>query len=165
MLAALWTPAYVGIGSNLGDPERQVRAAIAALGTMGGVRLIARSSLYRTRAWGRTDQPDFVNAAVGLLSRIGSAELLDRLFALERDAGRPATREKWSPRTLDLDLLVFGSERNQSPERQIPHPGIAERAFVLAPLRDIAPALKVPGAGRVEVLAACICLDGTEVLA
>jgi 2-amino-4-hydroxy-6-hydroxymethyldihydropteridine diphosphokinase len=127
--------------------------------------VIARSHLYRTRAWGRTDQPDFINAAVGALSRIGSAELLEQLFALERAAGRPDSREKWSARTLDLDLLVFGSERSDSPERRLPHPGIAERAFVLAPLQDIAPNLRIPGVGRVSELGAKIDQSGIQVLA
>jgi len=157
-------PAYIGIGSNLDDPARQVRAAIEALAHIEGVRVIARSKLYRTRAWGRTDQPDFVNAAVGTLSQLGSAQLLAQLLALERAAGRPREHEKWSPRVLDLDLLVFGSEQYASADRTIPHPGIAERAFVLAPLRDIAPTLCVPGAGRVSMLAARIDLTPAQVL-
>lgn len=164
MLAPHWTPAYIGIGSNLGDPAAEVRAAFGSIAGIEGIRLIAQSRLYRTRAWGKADQPDFVNAAAGVLSQLPSAQLLERLLALEAAAGRPVQREKWGPRILDLDLLVFGSERAQSVERQVPHPGIAERAFVLVPLREIAPTLEVPGAGRVEVLAARIPADGLAVL-
>jgi len=164
MSSTLWHPAYIGVGSNLEDPAAQVRRAIERIGVIGGTQLLAQSRLYRSRAWGRTDQPDFINAVAGVLTQLSSSALLTILQGLESDAGRPALREKWSPRILDLDLLVFGSERSVAADRQLPHPGIAERNFVLFPLRDFAPDLDVPGVGRVSRLAAKVSSVGIEVL-
>lgn len=147
----LWVPAYVGVGSNLGDSAARVRAAFAALGGIAGTRLVSTSRLYRTRPFGPVEQGDFINAVAGLLTRLEAPALLDELRAIEKAAGR--VREvRWGPRTLDLDLLVHGDQRINTPDLTVPHPGIAERVFVLAPLHDVAPTLDVPGVGRVEVL-------------
>jgi len=146
-----WIPAYVGIGSNLGDSRARVEAAFDALGAVGGTRLIARSKLYRTRPFGPVQQDDFVNAAAGLLTTLPARELLAALRAIEAAQGR-VRAERWGPRTLDLDLLVYGDRRIAEPDLVVPHPGIAERGFVLAPLNDMAPSLDVPGVGRVEEL-------------
>lgn len=146
-----WVPAYVGVGSNLGDPAARVRAAIAELGTLPDTRLIDSSRLYRTAPFGPVPQGDFINAVAGLLTQLSPVELLAKLRELEHAAGR-VREQRWGPRTLDLDLLVFGDVRLDTPELTVPHPGIAERGFVLAPLHDVAPTLEVPGAGRVEVL-------------
>lgn len=157
--SGVWVPAYVGVGSNMGDPKARVRDAFAALAGLPRTRLIARSRLYRTRPFGPVPQGDFINAVAGLLTQLDAVALLEGLRGIERDAGR-VRNERWGPRTLDLDLLVFGSRQLQTPELTVPHPGIAERGFVLAPLHDVAPTLDVPGAGRVEVLLRRLADDG-----
>lgn len=161
---ARWLPAYVGIGSNLSDPERQVRAALAALGALPGSRLVARSPLYRTKPFGEVVQPAFVNAVAGLLTQRTPEELLADLRALERKLGREPPRERWGPRLIDLDLLVVGREVRATAELTLPHPGIAERDFVLYPLADIAPDLEVPGLARVSQLRGRVTDRGIESL-
>jgi len=148
----LWTPAYVAIGSNLDDPETQVEAAFQALAGLEPVRLIARSRLYRSAPLGPQDQPDFINAAAGLLTQLSARELLVQLKQLEITLGRVETR-RWGPRRIDFDLHVFGAERIAEPDLTVPHPGVSVRNFVLYPLADFAPDLLVPGHGRVEELA------------
>ena len=148
---ASWVPAYVGIGSNLGDSLARVRAAFDALSQLPGCRLEARSRLYRTRPFGPVAQDDFINAVAGMLTTLSASALLAGIRGIEAAAGR-VRAERWGPRTLDLDLLVFGNERIDTSELVVPHPGIAERGFVLAPLADIAPTLNVPGVGQVEAL-------------
>ncbi|MET0280169.1 MAG: 2-amino-4-hydroxy-6-hydroxymethyldihydropteridine diphosphokinase [Steroidobacteraceae bacterium] len=147
----LWVPAYIGVGSNLGDSPGRVRAAFQALAGLPQTQLVARSRLYRTRPFGPVEQGDFINAVAGLLTRLPAAALLDAIRGLEAAAGRVRS-ERWGPRTLDLDLLVYGAELIDTPDLTVPHPGIAQRGFVLAPLADVAPTLDVPGAGRVELL-------------
>jgi 2-amino-4-hydroxy-6-hydroxymethyldihydropteridine diphosphokinase len=161
---ARWLPAYVGIGSNLSDPERQVRAALAALGALPGSRLVARSPLYRTKPFGDVVQPAFVNAVAGLLTQRTPEELLADLRALECKLGREPPRERWGPRLIDLDLLVVGREVRATAELTLPHPGIAERDFVLYPLADIAPDLEVPGLARVSQLRGRVTDRGIESL-
>jgi 2-amino-4-hydroxy-6-hydroxymethyldihydropteridine diphosphokinase len=146
-----WQPAYIGIGSNMGDPAGEVRAAIQSLGRVDRTRLVSASRLYRTRPFGPVAQGDFVNAVAGVLTQLTSLEMLAALRALESARGRKR-EERWGPRILDLDLLVFGGQRIDTPELVVPHPGISERGFVLAPLADVAPDLDVPGAGRVATL-------------
>lgn len=146
--------ACVGLGSNLGDPERRVRSAIDALGSLPGIRLAKRSRLFRTPPWGRTDQPDFVNAAVELCTKLAPRALLDALLALERAAGRVRGGARWGPRVLDLDLLLYGEQSIDEDGLVIPHPRLAERAFVLLPLADLDPDRIVPGRGRVRDLLA-----------
>ncbi len=147
----LWVPAYIGVGSNLGDSVARVRAAFESLAKLAGCRLVARSRLYRTRPFGPVQQGDFINAVAGVLTTLKAEELLAGIRGVETAAGR-VRAERWGPRTLDLDLLVFGNQRIDSPELSVPHPGIAERGFVLAPLADVAPTLQVPGVGRAEEL-------------
>lgn len=147
-----WLPAYVGIGSNLSDPASQVRRALEALDGLSRTRLMLRSPLYHTPPFGDVVQPAFVNAAAGLLTQLSPEELLESLRQLERELGREPPRERWGPRVIDLDLLVLGAERRDSETLKLPHPGIAERDFVLYPLADIAPELEVPGVGRVRQL-------------
>jgi 2-amino-4-hydroxy-6-hydroxymethyldihydropteridine diphosphokinase len=161
----LWVPAYLGVGSNLGDSRARVLAAFDALATLPRTRLLARSRLYRTRPFGPVQQGDFINAAAGVLTQLSAPELLAAIRGIEVAAGRERT-ERWGPRTLDLDLLVFGAERIATAELTVPHPGIAQRGFVLAPLADIAPTLDVPGAGRVEVLLSALADNGiAEIIA
>lgn len=147
----VWMPAYIGIGSNLDDPQQQVRGAFQAVASLPDTLLIARSRLYRTRPFGPVQQGDFINAVAGLLTQLSPERLLAGLRALEAAQGRRRA-ERWGPRTLDLDLLVFGDQSIKTDALEVPHPGIAERGFVLAPLADIAPTLFVPGVGRVAEL-------------
>ena len=160
----IWHPAYVGIGSNLEDPKSQVLRAFEELRALPGTRAIRLSPLYRSAPLGPVSQPDFVNAVAGLLTRLDSRALLGKLRALEAAFGRPAERERWGPRVLDLDLLVYGRERRQDPDLTLPHPGIVERNFVLYPLADIAPDLDVPGLARVAELKERLAPEGLTAL-
>jgi 2-amino-4-hydroxy-6-hydroxymethyldihydropteridine diphosphokinase len=158
-----WVPAYVGLGSNLADPPRQLRLALEALGRLPRTRLVAVSDFFRNPPMGVLDQPDFVNAAAAVLTRLSARDLLAALKEIERAQGRergPGSR--WGPRELDLDLLVYGSTRLDEVGLVIPHPGIAERNFVLFPLLEIAPGLTIPGVGRVAELAARLDCSGLE---
>ncbi|WP_133479068.1 2-amino-4-hydroxy-6-hydroxymethyldihydropteridine diphosphokinase [Cognatilysobacter segetis] len=146
--------AYVGLGANIGDAAAAVEQAIGCLARHENIRLVARSSLYRTPAWGDTDQPDFVNAVARIETSLGAAPLLDVLLRIERDAGRDRARSRrWGPRELDLDLLLYGQARIDTAGLHVPHPHLHERAFVLVPLAEIAPSLDIPGHGRVDALA------------
>lgn len=134
--------AYVGIGANLGDPVAAVRAAIARLGSVAGTRVLMASSLYRT-APHEAQGPDFINAVVQLQTRLDARRLLAELQAIEAGAGRERPYRN-APRTLDLDLLLYGSERIVAEGLTVPHPRMGERAFVLVPLAEIAPTLVSP---------------------
>ena len=142
------TVAYVGLGSNLGDREATIRAAVAAL---PGV--LAVSELRETAPVGFTEQPAFLNGAVALETDLSARELLERLVAVERELGRER-RERWGPRTIDLDLLLFGAETVDEPGLTVPHPRLHERRFALEPLAELDPELVVPGRGRVRDLLA-----------
>jgi 2-amino-4-hydroxy-6-hydroxymethyldihydropteridine diphosphokinase len=157
-----WIPAYVALGSNLDDPQRQVERAFDALASLLLSRLVLRSACYRSRPFGPVVQPDFVNAVAGLLTQLDVATLLQELKSLESTLGRAAPVVRWGPRRIDLDLLVHGATRRQEPQLHVPHPGIAERAFVLAPLCDVSPDLLVPGVGRVRDLLARLDAGGLE---
>jgi 2-amino-4-hydroxy-6-hydroxymethyldihydropteridine diphosphokinase len=156
----LWQPAYVGLGSNLDEPVVQVRRAFAALATIPDTRLVRESSLYRSRPMGPVQQPDFINAAAGLLTRLEVGEFFSRLRGLERQLGRTPPRERWGPRRIDLDLLLFAQLRLDQPELQLPHRGIVERNFVLYPLAEVAPELPVPGCGPIAELLARVNPEG-----
>lgn len=157
-----WLPAYVGVGSNLADPRAQVMRALEALGRLAECRLVVSSPLYRTQPLGEVVQPAFVNAVAGLLTQLAPEELLAALRGLERELGREAPRERWGPRLIDLDLLVVGRESRTTASLTLPHPGIAERDFVLYPLADIAPDLDIPGLGRVAALQNLVANRGIE---
>lgn len=162
--------AYIAIGANLGDPVATVHAAIAALRDIPGARLLAASPLYRTAPVGLRAQPDFINAVVAMAvdaAVLPAPTFIARLFAIEAAFGRTRSPDgtRNAPRTLDLDLLLFGVERHATPELTLPHPRMAERAFVLAPLADIAPDLLVPGRGRVADLLAAVADQRIERLA
>jgi 2-amino-4-hydroxy-6-hydroxymethyldihydropteridine diphosphokinase len=154
--ATRWFPAYVALGSNLDDPPAQVARAFSALEGLRGSRMVARSSLYRSRPFGPVAQPDFVNAVAGLLTTLDAATMLAELKALEQHLGRERPVVRWGPRRIDLDLLVHGTTRIDEAQIKVPHPGIAERAFVLAPLAEVSPDLEIPGVGRARTLAARI---------
>lgn len=161
----LWRPAYVGVGSNLGDSRALVRAAIDRLAGLPSTRNLLRAPHYRTAPFGPVAQPDFVNSAAGFLTSLDALTLLGELRAIELDLGREPGRVRWGPRLIDLDLLVLGRERSVDERLALPHPGIAERAFVLYPLAEIAPALDVPGVGSVSALLAKLPGGGVERLA
>lgn len=144
-----WYPAYIGIGSNLQGPARQVEAAANLLGEQDGIRVEATSSLYRSTAFGGIEQPDFVNAVAAVLTTLAPVDLLARLKAIENRQGRDGDEVRWGPRVIDLDLLVYSGQTIDEPALAVPHPGIGERNFVLLPLGEIAPDLVVPGLGRV----------------
>ena len=131
------TRVYIGIGSNLDDPEQQVRNAIEQLRALGDV--IAVSSLYRTAPWGKTDQPEFVNAALALDTKLGPRPLLHALKWLESSLGRHEESERWGPRRIDFDILAYGEQHIDDDDLVIPHPHLRERAFALVPLAEIAP--------------------------
>jgi 2-amino-4-hydroxy-6-hydroxymethyldihydropteridine diphosphokinase len=155
-----WQPAYIGLGSNLGDPRAQVLAAQERLASLPRTLLVLRSPLYGSRPLGPGVQGDYVNAAAGVLTQLDPQALLAELRSIELAFGRPPVHEKWGPRVLDLDLLVVGRERRSEPELTLPHPGIVERNFVLYPLSDIAPDLDVPGLGRVAELKGRVSASG-----
>jgi len=146
---------FVALGANLGDPVVTVKEAIARLHQLPQTRLVAASSLYRTAPVGLLHQPDFINAVVEVFTVLPAPTFLDQLFAIEARFGRHRS-EKNAPRTLDLDLLLYGAVTCNDPRLTLPHPRLHERAFVLAPLAEIAPELMIPGHGGVmELLAGC----------
>ena len=158
-----WRPAYVAVGSNLNQPLRQVGDAFERLAALPHTHLEVRSRIYLTRPMGPQDQPDFVNAAAGLLTRLGARELLDAMLAIERAMGR-RRQERWGPRIIDLDLVWFHGDVIDEPGLTLPHPGVSERNFVLYPLSDIAPRLMLPGHGRVVDLKSRVGGSGISVL-
>jgi 2-amino-4-hydroxy-6-hydroxymethyldihydropteridine diphosphokinase len=142
------TRAYVGLGANLGDREATIRAALEAL---PGV--VAVSSLRETDPVGVTDQPQYLNGVAALETGLSPRELLDALLAVERELGRER-RERWGPRTIDLDLLLYGEETIDEPGLTVPHPRLHERRFALEPLSELAPDALIPGRGRVAAVLA-----------
>jgi 2-amino-4-hydroxy-6-hydroxymethyldihydropteridine diphosphokinase len=142
------TRAYVGLGANLGDREAAIENALALL---PGV--VAVSELRETEPVGVVDQPPFLNGVAALETSLSPRELLDTLLAVERALGRER-RERWGPRTIDLDLLLFGAEAVDEPGLTVPHPRLHERRFALEPLAELDPDLLIPGRGRVSQLLA-----------
>jgi 2-amino-4-hydroxy-6-hydroxymethyldihydropteridine diphosphokinase len=155
------TLAYVALGSNLGDPRQQVLDAVAALAGLPETRLLRRSALYRTPPWGVLQQPSFINAAVEIDTGLSPSALLQALLAIEQRAGR-VRAERNGPRILDLDVLHVDGVQLDSPELTLPHPRMADRAFVLLPLNDVAPGLTLPGLGTVAELLVRIDPAGCE---
>ena len=144
------TPAYVGLGANLGDRERAIRRAAELI---GAARL---SRIRETEPWGFADQPPFLNAVAQLETDLAPRELLDLLLAVERELGRTRIGPRYGPRTIDLDLLLYGDEVVDEPGLRVPHPRLHERRFVLEPLAELDPALEVPGRGPVAALLAAL---------
>lgn len=158
--------AAVGLGGNVGNSVRVLQQAFDALASLPDTRLLATSALYRTPAWGLEDQADFINAAAALETSLDAGTLLEQLFAIERRFGRVRAADgsdRWGPRTLDLDILLFGDAVVDMPGLRVPHPRLHERAFALVPLLDVLPDAVIPGVGSArEALAA---LDATGVAA
>jgi len=143
--------AFIGLGSNLENPESQLKRAIQALDGLPGSGVQAVSSLYRSAPMGPRDQPDYVNAVVQLTTGLSPEDLLDQLQRVEQGHGRTRGRH-WGPRTLDLDILLYADDVIATDRLQIPHPGLALRNFVLYPLAEIDECITVPGLGSVKSL-------------
>jgi 2-amino-4-hydroxy-6-hydroxymethyldihydropteridine diphosphokinase len=154
------TRAYVALGANLGDASDTLRAAIEALRDLPNSQLISASSLYRTAPVGLHHQPDFINAVVSIETQLAPHRLLHELFAIEARFGRRRTIRN-APRTLDLDLLLHGDTVSSDPQLTLPHPRMHLRAFVLAPLAEVAPNISLPGFADINtLLRAC---DGQQI--
>lgn len=146
---------YLALGSNLADPLHQVQAALDALATLPETTLLTTSSFYRTPPYGPPDQPDYLNAAVALETALAPDALLDLTQRIELEQGRVRKDERWGPRTLDLDIMLFGDRTLNTPRLTVPHYDMHNRAFMLVPLLEIAPELVFPNGQRVaECLAA-----------
>jgi 2-amino-4-hydroxy-6-hydroxymethyldihydropteridine diphosphokinase len=147
--------AYIGLGSNLDDPQSQLMRAFEELNQIPQTRCLKRSRLYISKPIGPQDQPDYLNAVAGLLTRLDAHSLLEQLQRIERNHGR-VRAGRWGPRTLDLDLLLYGDKAIETPDLRVPHPLMHQRLFVLLPLQDIAPDRSIPGRGSLsELIAVC----------
>lgn len=151
--------AFIGLGGNQGDVPAAFAAAVAALAALPQTRVVRVSSNYLTPAWGNTEQPDFINAAAHVQTGLAAGALLDALLDIERQQGRVRNGERWGPRSLDLDLLLYGDQCSEQPGLRLPHPELHRRAFVLVPLAQIAPDIIVPGRGTVRDLLAGVDTD------
>ncbi len=140
--------AYIALGANMDDPEQQIRSALRELGRLPASRLLAHSSLYRSQAEGYSQQPDFLNAVAQIETGLEPEELLEALLAIEQVHGRRRTFRN-APRTLDLDILLYGQRQVSQAGLHIPHPRMHLRGFVLAPLAELAADLEIPGHGRI----------------
>jgi 2-amino-4-hydroxy-6-hydroxymethyldihydropteridine diphosphokinase len=147
---------YIGLGSNLGDREGTIRRALELLAAGGDIEVEAVSSLRETDPVGYTEQPRFLNGAAALRTDLAPRALLERMQEIEHELGRDRSGPRFGPRTIDLDLLLYGGERIDEPGLQVPHPGLTERRFVLEPLAELDPALEVPGSGPVQALRAAL---------
>ena len=149
------TRSFVGLGANLEDPRAQIARALELLAAENGIELVAVSSLRETDPVGFEDQPRFLNGAAELRTSLSARELLERLLAIERHLGRVRGEgPRYGPRTIDLDLLLYGDEQVDERGLQIPHPRLHERRFALEPLAELDPALELPGRGPVQALLA-----------
>ncbi|NQZ54570.1 MAG: 2-amino-4-hydroxy-6-hydroxymethyldihydropteridine diphosphokinase [Piscirickettsiaceae bacterium] len=152
---------YIGLGSNLADPQAQVNLAIDALRLLPTTSVVQQSSLYMSPPMGPPDQPDYINAVVEIETKLTAHTLLDQLQSIEQQQGRVRKRH-WGERTIDLDLLLYGDQIVDDERLQIPHPGIPVRAFVLYPLVEIAPELTIPDMGQIDQLTKQCPLDGLQ---
>lgn len=157
------TTCYLGLGSNLDDPVRQVTRALEALNAHPAIRLASRSSFFGSKAIGPGVQPDFVNAAAKIETTLPPAQLLTALQTIENLQGRERSL-RWAARTLDIDILLFGAQVINELDLQVPHPRIAERAFVLLPLQEIAPDLRLPNGTSVASLLDYVSTDDVWLL-
>jgi 2-amino-4-hydroxy-6-hydroxymethyldihydropteridine diphosphokinase len=148
------TRAYVGLGSNLGDREATIRQAVEQIAAASGVTVVAMSSLRDTEPMGYVDQPRFLNGAAAVETDLSAPDLLRLLLEIEAGLGRIRSGPRFGPRTIDLDLLLYGNEVVDEPGLSVPHPRLHERRFVLEPLAELEPTLEVPGRGPVEALLA-----------
>ncbi len=150
------TRVYIALGSNLADPLHQLQAALNALDALPGSQRVATSSLYRTPPYGPADQPDYLNAVIALETSLDAAGLLDHTQRIELEQGRVRKDERWGPRTLDLDILLFGQQVIDTPRLTVPHYDMHRRAFMLLPLNEIAPGCRFPDGRSVSELLATL---------
>jgi 2-amino-4-hydroxy-6-hydroxymethyldihydropteridine diphosphokinase len=155
-------PIYIGLGSNLEQPVNQVKKARIAINRLEKVREAAFSSLYRSSPMGPKRQPDYINAVMAVNTSLIPIALLRCLQQIENQQGRIRKGQRWTARTLDLDMLLYGDQQIDIPDLQVPHYGIADRAFVLYPLNEIAPDLDIPGFGHISGLIAKTPFGGLE---
>ncbi|MBB1272581.1 2-amino-4-hydroxy-6-hydroxymethyldihydropteridine diphosphokinase [Psychromonas sp. SR45-3] len=147
---------YIGIGSNQAQPIEQAKQAMTALSNIKDTQLLMCSSLYRSAPMGPQDQPDYINAVAKLETTLSALELLDALQVIEQEQGRERKALRWGPRTLDLDILLYADQVIENERLTVPHYGMKEREFVLYPLFEIAPTLKMPnGTSLIEILKHC----------
>lgn len=163
MTGPLWRPAYIGVGSNLDNPVDQVRQGIRSLQALPKSVVVLQSGLFRSAPMGPADQPDFVNSVVAMVTRLQPRDLLLLMHEIEERQGRDRSAERWGPRTLDLDLLSFSAVIMGGDELTLPHPGIAERNFVLLPWNEIAPHYRVPGLTTVTRLAQSVAANEPQI--
>ena len=156
------TICYIAIGSNLGNPVAKANLAIASLGNMPKTRLIAHSSLYCSKPMGPSDQPDYINAVAKIETELAAIPLLDTLQQIELSQGRERKDERWGPRTLDLDILLYGDEQIESERLTVPHYGMKRREFVLYPLAEISPMLSMPDGKTISDLLSACPLNGLQ---
>jgi len=140
--------AWIGLGSNLENPQQQLSQAVTALNGLNRCRVLAQSRLYRSSPMGPQDQPDFINAVVKMSTRLDAHKLLHALQEIEKSQGRLRGGEHWGPRTIDLDILLYGDELINSHDLTVPHPGLPYRAFVLYPLWELDPDIRIPAVGE-----------------
>jgi len=152
--------AYIGLGANLGDPAATVHSALQELDGIRTTRVLRQSRLYRSRPVGPAGQPDYVNAVAQVETALPPHELLDALFAIEALHGRVRDGQRWGPRTLDLDLLIYADLELSDARLTLPHPEMTHRNFVLAPLVEIAPELRIPGHGPARLALQSVGSEG-----
>ncbi len=157
------TLVYIAVGSNLSDPVAQANNAIEALKSLPKSRFIAASSLYSSTPMGPQNQPDYINAVVSVETELSPLELLDCTQAIEQEQGRVRKDERWGPRTLDLDILLFGNQQIDSERLIVPHYGMHVREFVLYPLHEIAPMLQLPDGTMLKELLKSVPLNGLSI--
>lgn len=154
---------YIGLGSNLENPRQQIETAIRALQEVTGIEVLRISGIYHSKPMGPQDQPDYMNAVVLVHTSLSPDDLLKTLQQIEQSQGRVRKRH-WGERTIDLDILLYGSKVINTPDLVVPHPGIPEREFVLYPLQEIAPELVIPGLGSVKELTRACKAESIEYL-
>jgi 2-amino-4-hydroxy-6-hydroxymethyldihydropteridine diphosphokinase len=159
----MYVECFIGLGSNLADPQSQVTTAIEELAQLSESRLVGVSSLYRSDPMGPTDQPDYINAVARLETKLEPMALLDELQAIEQAHGRVREGERWGPRTLDLDLLLYGQEQIHDDRLDVPHVGMGERNFVLYPLAELVTEdMLIPDLGSLANLLRDCSAEGLE---
>lgn len=155
--------AYIAVGSNLADPVSQAKLAIEALKTLPDSEFVKTSELYSSTPMGPRNQPDYINAVVAIKTNLTPLQLLDCTQAIEQEQGRVRKDERWGPRTLDLDIILYGNEVINSERLTIPHYGMKEREFVLYPLAEIAPSLQLPDGTEVSALLKQVDRNGLSI--
>jgi len=155
---------YIGLGANLAEPILQLQHAVTALAQLADSRLVAVSSFYGSKPMGPQDQPDYVNAVAAVDTTLAAETLLDALQRIELEQGRQRKDERWGPRTLDLDILLYGDEILATSRLTVPHYGLHQREFVIYPLLELAPLLHIPGIGALAKIALQVPRNGLTIL-